>query len=76
MADAPYVDTGMSVYKSQHASKRKICWIQKIFLGESVPMYEILQVLDTAGSHPNGLLVCRLDDIDGASNIVLPYPGS
>jgi hypothetical protein len=60
MADAPYVNTSIPMYKSQHISKRKNFWIQKILLEESVHMYEILRVLDMARSYPNVLFVCRL----------------
>jgi hypothetical protein len=42
------------------ASASKIFWIQKILLEEFVRMYEIIRVLDMAGSYPNALLICRL----------------
>jgi hypothetical protein len=51
MADAPYVDMGVLMSKSQCISKQKIFWIQKILLEESVGMYEILRVLDMTGSY-------------------------
>ncbi len=62
MADAPYVNTGIPMQKSQRVSKQKIFWIQnqKILLEESVHMYKILWVLNTVGSWPNALLVRRL----------------
>ncbi len=60
MADAPYVNTGIPMYKSQLVSKQKIFWIQKMFLEESVHMYEILQALDMVRSWLNAPLVRRL----------------
>ncbi len=60
MADAPYVNTGIPMWKSQCISKQKIFWFQRIQLEESAHMYEIFLILNISISYPSAHFICRV----------------